>query len=166
MAKGLEDKIIEKAYSIVKVGLSKVIEPTFKVGKVTELTREQIIEIKQEFGIEGIILDIDGTVRKDMGKLPKANEEWIEMIKQELPVIVVSNGIDRQMEEFLKGKDIGYIAFAHKPLKTGFQKACNKLGVKPEKMLVIGDDILADIYGGKRNNMKTVLVDKVEDEER
>ncbi|MDR0979381.1 MAG: HAD-IA family hydrolase [Lachnospiraceae bacterium] len=163
MAKRLEEKIIERTYSILKSKLSEIIKPTFRIGKVTELTKEQIIEIKQEFGIEGIILDIDGTVRKDMGKLPKANEEWIETIKKELPVIVVSNGIDGQMEEFLKAKDIGYIAFAHKPLKSGFQKACNKLGVKPEKMLVIGDDIWTDIYGGKRNNMKTVLVDKVEE---
>ena len=38
------------------------------------------------------------------------------------------------------------------------------MDVSPEKVLVIGDSLLADVYGGKKNNMKTVLVKGVEQE--
>ena len=40
------------------------------------------------------------------------------------------------------------------------------MDVDPSKVLVLGDSLLDDIYGGKRNNMKTALVKDVDDEER
>lgn len=40
------------------------------------------------------------------------------------------------------------------------------MNLSPEKVLVIGDSLFADIYGGKRNNMWSALVKTVEDEER
>lgn len=33
-----------------------------------------------------------------------------------------------------------------------------------DKVLTIGDSLLDDIYGGKKNNMKTALVKDVEEE--
>ena len=53
---------------------------------------------------------------------------------------------------------IDYIGFAHKPLKKNFRKACDKLELNPEDILVIGDDTFSDIYGGRRNGMKTIRV--------
>ena len=40
------------------------------------------------------------------------------------------------------------------------------MNLEPNKVLVVGDSLLNDIYGGKKNKMKTVLVKEVEDEER
>ena len=37
--------------------------------------------------------------------------------------------------------------------------------LNPEKVLVIGDQLLDDIYGGRRNNMKTALVKDVKESE-
>ena len=113
---------------------------------------------------EKINLDIDETVRKDMKSIPKCNQEWIEMLKSQLKVIVVSNGVDRGVEEFFKLQGIDYIGFAHKPMKRNFIKACDKMEISPEKVLVIGDSLWCDIFGGQRNKMKTALVKKVEDE--
>ena len=45
-------------------------------------------------------------------------------------------------------------------------KACQKMQVSPEKVLMVGNDLFGDIYGGRRNNMKTVLVREVDDTER
>ena len=88
------------------------------------------------------------------------------MIKDELKVIVVSNGIDKNVEEFFRLKGIDYIGFAHKPLKANFRKEARKIGLEPEEILVVGDDIFSDIYGGRRNKMKTMLVKSVESDER
>ena len=43
-------------------------------------------------------------------------------------------------------------------MKRNFIRACEKLGIAPEKTLVIGDSLWSDIFGGKRNNMKTALI--------
>ena len=125
----------------------------------------QILNLKENLGIEGVILDIDETVRTGMNKIPKCNEQWLDMLKEELKVIVVSNGIDGNVEKFLEAKGIDYIGFAHKPMKKNFIKACERLGIAPENTLVIGDSVWCDIYGGQRNNMKTALVKKVEEDE-
>lgn len=164
--KPIEDIVADKIYELVNYMLAKKIKPDIKLETVGALSKEDIRKLKDELGIQGVILDIDETVRKDMNKIPKCNEEWIDMLKDELKVIVVSNGIDKGIENFFRLKGIDYIGFAHKPLKKNFIKACEMLGIAPEKTLVIGDSLFSDIYGGKRNNMKTALVKKVNDEEQ
>ena len=161
--KSLDELMADKIYELVNYMLAKKIKPDMKLERVTSLTREDVRKIKENLGIEGVILDIDETVRKDMKAIPKCNQEWIEMLKNELKVIVVSNGIDKGIEDFFKLQGIDYIGFAHKPMKKNFIKACEKMAMHPEKVLVIGDSLFSDIWGGKRNNMKTALVKNVDE---
>ena len=162
--KSLDELMADKIYELVNYMLAKKIKPDISLDKVTSLTESDVKKLKENLGIEGVILDIDETVRKDMKSIPKCNQEWIEMLKSELKVIVVSNGVDKGIEEFFKLQGIDYIGFAHKPMKKNFIKACEKRGMSPENVLVIGDSLWCDIFGGQRNKMKTALVKKVEDE--
>ena len=88
----------------------------------------------------------------------KCNKEWIDKLKKEFKIIIVSNGKDRNLETYFNEKGIDYIGFAWKPLKTNFKEACRRMELKPEEVLVVGNSLFCDIYGGKKNNMKTVLV--------
>lgn len=162
--KSLEDRIVDWLFSKVNLAMAKVIKPDMEVDTVGCINLEEIKRIKESYGIKGVILDIDETLRRDMGEIPNVNKEWINMIKDELKVIVVSNGIDKKVERYFELLGIDYIGFAHKPLKKNFRKACEKLGLSPEEILVIGDDTFSDIYGGRRNNMKTLKVRKVEED--
>lgn len=165
--KPIEDIIVDKIYELVNQVLSRIVKPDIILEQVTQLTEEKIEQIKSEYGIEGIILDVDETLRKDMKPLPERSKEWIEAIQKQLKVIVVSNGLDKKVEEYLKTQGIEYIGFANKPLKWSFRKACKKMSIEPEKILVVGDSLLDDILGGKRSNMKTALVQEaVEEEEK
>ena len=163
--KPIEDMLADKIYELVNYVLSKKFIPDIKLETVGTLTRDDVRSLKKQLEIEGVILDIDETVRTGMNKIPKCNEQWLDMLKEELKVIVVSNGIDGNVEKFLEAKGIDYIGFAHKPMKKNFIKACERLGIAPENTLVIGDSVWCDIYGGQRNNMKTALVKKVEEDE-
>ena len=164
--KALEEIVADKILDMVHYMLSKAIKPDITIDKVTELDVEKIKELKQEYGIKGIILDVDDTLRKEMNSIPKANQEWIDIIKDELKIVILSNGIDKGLESFFKERGINYISFAHKPLRKNFLKACEEMNIQPDEVLVIGDSLFDDIYGGKRNKMKTILVKNVEDEER
>ena len=164
--KKLEEVVAQKLYEIINAVLSKIIVPDIKLEDVTQLDDEMIECLKQRYGIEGIILDVDETIRKNMSKIPKCNKEWIESLKGKLKIIIVSNGMDRNIESYFKEQGIDYIGFAFKPLKRNFLKACEKMDIKPEKVLVVGNDLFDDIYGGRRNNMKTALIKKVVDEEK
>ena len=154
----LEDKI----YSLMNYVLAKFIKPDIEVQNVRELDEQLLQILKEKYGIEGIILDVDETLRNDMKSIPQCNQEWIDRVKGMFKVIVVSNGIDGEVESLLKEKGIDYIGFAHKPLKRNFLKACERLNVEPDRVLVVGDDLISDIYGGNRNGMRTAWVREVE----
>ena len=164
--KTLEDLVAEKLCDLVHYALSKIIKPDMTLSKVNELDIQAIEKMKQQYGIEAIILDVDDTLRKEMKDIPKCNKEWIEGLKGKIKIMIVSNGVDRGIEKYFKENGIDYIGFACKPLKKNFLKACEKMNVNPESVLMVGDSLFDDIYGGKRNNMKTALVKEVEDEER
>ena len=164
--KTLEDLVAEKLCDLVHYALSKIIKPDMTLNKVNELDIQAIEKMKQQYGIEAIILDVDDTLRKEMKDIPKVNKEWIEDLKDKIKIMIVSNGVDRNIEKYFKENGIDYIGFACKPLKKNFIKACEKMNVNPESVLMVGNSLFDDIYGGKRNNMKTALVKEVEDEER
>ena len=166
MKKSLEEVVTDKIYQLINVALARVIKPDITVDAVGQINEEMIFKLKNQCEIEGIILDVDETIRKNMGEIPKCNEEWIDKLKKYFKVIVVSNGVDKDIEKFFEEKGIDYIGFAHKPLKMNFIKACQKMRLQPNKVLVIGDSLFDDIYGGKKNNMWTAHVGQVEDEER
>ena len=162
--KSIEDYMAEKIEDLINYVLSKIIKPDMKVENVRELDKEKITELKRVCNIEGIILDLDETLIKDMRMLPRCNQEWIEYFRGQLKIIIVSNGYDRDIKNYFEERGIDYIGFAHKPLKINLLKACKKMQLDPTKVMIVGDRLWDDIYGGKKNNMYTTLVKSVEDE--
>lgn len=167
MKKTIDQLVADKIFGLINRILSTRIKPDVTVETVTELTEQEIDGLIEHMGIEGIILDLDETLRTQMRDIPIHNQEWLDMIRTKLKVIIVSNGLDQKAEDFFRLKDINYIGFAYKPLKKNFLRACELMKLDPERVLVIGDDLFSDIYGGKRNKMKTALITgKVKDTER
>lgn len=164
--RSLDEIVGDKILSLINYGLSKIIKPDLAVDKVSQLNGQEIERIKQEYGVEGIILDVDDTLRRNMNKIPKCNQDWIDSLRGRIKIIVLSNGIDKGIEKYFNDKGIDYIGFAFKPLRKNFLKACEKMQLNPEKVLVVGNDLISDVYGGQRNRMKTILIRKVEDNER
>lgn len=162
--KTLDELIADKIMDLLHYVLSKFIKPDMILEKVNQLDQNAIDKLKQQYGIEGIILDVDETLRKEMKNIPKCNKEWIESLKGKLKVIIVSNGKDKKTEQYFREIGIDYIGFAHKPLKKNLLKACEKMNLSPNKVMIIGDSLFDDIYGGKRNNMKTALIKDVDEE--
>lgn len=157
MRKKLIEEIEKKIYSIVHETLEKIIGPDFVIDNVKDINLEFVMRLKS-YGIGGIILDVDDTIRRDMMKIPECNQEWIKFMKREFRVVVVSNGYDGKVKEFLDENGIPYIAFAKKPLRDSFLKACEMMGLYPENVLAIGDDFICDIYGSKRCLMRSAVI--------
>ena len=82
------------------------------------------------------------------------------MAKTKLKIIVLSNGYCQNTEKYLKKIGINYLGLAYKPLKISIIKAINDLNLSSDEIFMIGDDYFCDIYGGSRNKLKTILVDK------
>lgn len=164
--KTLDEMLTDKILELVKLALSKIIKADFNFDKVTDITEEQVKMLKEKRGIEGVIIDVDETLRKEMNQIPEVNQKWINSIRNQLKIVILTNGRDGKIEDYFKKKGIDYIYFAHKPLKKNFLKACEKMNLNPENVLVIGDEPWQDIHGGKKNHMKTALIKNVEEDER
>ena len=156
----LGDKLLDLSHWV----LSKMIKPDLTFDSVLEINEKVIDELKKKYEIEGIIIDVDETLRKEMRNIPKCNKEWIEALKGKLKILILSNGKDKGVEEYFKAQGIDYVGFALKPLKRNFKKACQRMNLKPEQVLVVGDSLFDDVYGGKRNNMWTGLIKGVNEE--
>ena len=121
--KPVEEIIGDKILELLHLCLSIIVKPDITIDKVTELDENQIKEIKQKYGIEGIILDVDETLRKDMKAIPEVNQQWIENLRSQLKIIIVSNGIDKKMEAYFKECGCEYVlvdVFAYNTNGYGF----------------------------------------------
>ncbi len=157
--------IEQKIYNVISNRLRKYIKPNLALKEVNDIDLELLKKLKSTYGIGGIILDVDETIRKDMMKIPDCNKEWIKYMKQEFKVLILSNGYDNSVKSFANENGIEYIGFAKKPLKKYFLDACDRMGLNPENVLVIGDDIINDIYGANKCGMISAIVDSVRDNE-
>ena len=96
--KTLDELVADKILDLVHYVLSKFIKPDMTLNKVNELDIQAIEKLRQQYGIEAVILDVDDTLRKDMKDIPKCNKEWIEDLKDKIKIMIVSNGVDKDIE--------------------------------------------------------------------
>lgn len=158
------DEVYNYMVDVTNKLLSKAIKPDKKYADVKEINLEEVKRWKSKYGIGGVILDIDGTVREDFKNLEYKNIKWILDLKKELKVCIVSNGNDKRIKQLADKIGIEYYGFSFKPMRKAFLNASESMGLDPENVLVIGNEYLADIFGGKRNNMCTTLIDKKDEE--
>ena len=72
--KSLEKLIGNKILDLVNYSLVKIIKPDITIDRVTQLDGKEIEKIKQKYGIDGMILDVDNTLRKEMRNIPQCNQ--------------------------------------------------------------------------------------------
>lgn len=73
--KTLDELVADKILDLVHYVLSKFIKPDMTLNKVNELDIQAIEKLRQQYGIDAVILDVDDTLRKDMKDIPKCNNE-------------------------------------------------------------------------------------------
>lgn len=129
---------------------------------------ENIKDITLDFlnknNIKGLILDIDNTLIDYDKKLLNGTEEWCENLKNNgIKLMILSNTNKvKKVERVAKILDLEYIYFAHKPNKKGFFKAKEKLGLEPNKIATVGDQVFTDVWGGNRVGMFTILTKPID----
>ena len=161
----LEKKIVLYIDMLIRNLTKRMFRPDKNVVKITDINLEDIKKLKDQYGIAGIILDMDGTIKYPSNKIIDNFDKWIGMIKSEIKICIVSNAMENLVEETSKKYDLDYISFAMKPARKAFLEAANKMGLDPENIIVIGDSPSFDVLGAKRCGMKTILVNSLNSKE-
>lgn len=126
------------------------------------------LEALKKSGITSIITDLDNTlVEADSPEYTPKLVKWLDDL-QELgfKVIIVSNNNKTRVSQFADPLTVPYIHRAKKPTKVSFKKALTILNSKVEETVVIGDQLLTDVYGGNRMGLYTILVVPISEKER
>lgn len=110
--------------------------------------------------IRGIIFDIDNTLISYDEILPPP--KIVALIKKleraGFKICLVTNNTNKRLTGFNENLKLFGIANAIKPLTRGIKKAMSMMDTKPESTVIIGDQLLSDIWGGKNAKITTILV--------
>lgn len=130
--------------------------PKLRVNTVFDINLEQLYDQ----GYRGIITDLDNTLvgAKDPDATPELIA-WFKKVKEQgFKLIIVSNNNMDRVAKFATPLDIEFVHKARKPFNIPFLKAMKLMGTSSEQTIVVGDQMLTDVYGGNRLDLFTVLV--------
>ena len=135
------------------------IYPKAYLNNVQEITIQFLLKNK----IKALILDVDNTLIDYYKNLSKDTIEWAHHLQgQGIKMYILSNTNKKEkVETVAKKLEIPFRLFARKPSKRGFIKIQKEIGVDPENIGVVGDQVFTDVIGGNRCKMFTILVDPV-----
>lgn len=125
---------------------------------------KSIFDIRPEFllknGKKGIIVDLDNTlVPWNVEHATEEVVEWLNhMYENDIKVTIFSNNNEERVTLFAQPLNTPFIFKANKPLQGAFRRAMKEMELDKDEIVVIGDQLLTDIFGGNRAGFYTILV--------
>ncbi|MBR5421245.1 MAG: YqeG family HAD IIIA-type phosphatase [Lachnospiraceae bacterium] len=113
-------------------------------------------------GYRGLIFDIDNTLVPHDAPATASAALLVRRLKRKgFKVEIVSNNKEPRVKSFALGVGAGYVYKAGKPGSRGYLKAAEKMGLKREAVMVIGDQLFTDIWGANISRMHSILVGRI-----
>jgi uncharacterized protein len=137
--------------------------PHFRVQSVLELT----VEWLQKREIDSLLLDVDCTLKRYRDTDVSADvAAWVDTTKTGgIGCCIVSNGRNRRIRHFADKLGLPFVSKAIKPLPFGIHRAIKKIGFRPERTAIVGDQVFADVLAGRLAGIKCILVNPIHPEE-
>ena len=118
-------------------------------------------ELKKQ-GIRALFYDLDNTIIGYVDvELSDTHITFLKELEKDFKILILSNTSYKRVSQALKGVQYPFIWHAKKPLKFGFKKALKKIQVQKHEVVMVGDQLMTDVYGGNRTGIKVILVKSV-----
>ena len=131
-------------------------KPTWMVESIYQVSAEQL----RKHNIKAVFADLDNTLVA--WNNPGGTAEllaWIEEMKEnDFPVTIISNNSGDRVEKVAKILDLNYIPRAFKPSRRAFRRAEKETGIPLSDCVMIGDQLITDIFGANRAGLRNILV--------
>lgn len=137
--------------------------PDYYYDSVFEIPYEKL----QKKSIRGIIFDIDNTLTRFDEKQPSAKIVALlnRLEKMGFRLCFVTNNTNKRLGHFCENLHFPGIANAIKPFTRGIRYAMKTMGTIPANTVIIGDQLLSDIWAGKNARITTILVKPISDKD-
>ena len=137
-------------------------KPDIEASSVYEVDFDRLFDE----GIRGLIFDIDNTlVAHDAPCNEKSDELMSKLLNKGFKIFILSNNDEDRVKLFIENIKIDYIHKAGKPSVKNYDAALEKMDLKKEETVAIGDQLFTDCLGAKNAGIKFIkvgLIDKKE----
>lgn len=130
--------------------------PNEHVDSIFDIRPHQL----KERGVKGVITDLDNTlVEWDRPDATPELLKWVQMMKdQGILITIVSNNNKDRVSSFSGPVEVPFIYKARKPMTNAFRQAMKDMKLKKDEIVIVGDQIFTDVFGGNRLGVHTILV--------
>lgn len=126
------------------------------IDAIYRLTPEQL----QAQGIKAVLTDLDNTLIA--WNNPDGTTElhdWLERMNEAgIPVMIVSNNSAARIARVAEPLNLPFVSRALKPLTRGLNEAVTKLNLQKNEVVMVGDQLLTDIWSSNNHGVRSILV--------
>ena len=133
---------------------------------------ESIFEIDLSFyeklGIKYVFADLDNTLDsyKQATPLERAKNLKRDLERNGIELIIVSNNTGSRVQKYSKELGVRHFSSLAKPFSFKIKKIMKRANIKPESVVMIGDQIVTDISCANGAKIKSVLTEKLVPEDQ
>ena len=122
----------------------------------------------KKIGIKYVFADLDNTLDsyKQATPLEKAKELKSKLEKEGIELIIVSNNTGARVQKYSKELGVRHFSSLAKPFSLKLKKIMKRSKIKPDEVVMIGDQIVTDISCANGAKVKSVLTEKLVKEDQ
>jgi len=145
---------------------TEVNQPAFVPDFIATSLEEVDFALLHKKGIRYIAFDADSTLVPYRGRTlePKLKQFLNQQRRLFKEWCIASNSLTNDLEQLTTGFKIHIIRatlFTRKPSRRFFKRVTDYFGAQPTEIAMIGDKLIADVWGAKRAGLTTVWVTKL-----
>jgi uncharacterized protein len=140
--------------------------PRFVPDYIASSLMDVDFKLLQKKGIKYIAFDADSTLVHFRGK--ELSPETKNFLQKQRKLFeswcIASNRITNDLLPLAESMDAQVVRatiFIRKPQRRFFDQVIKQFGGKPHEIAMIGDKLIADMYGGKKSGLTTVWVERI-----
>lgn len=132
-------------------------KPSIYVKDINKINLDSL----QKHGIKVFVCDLDNTLIPFYRRIPTLeNIKFINQVKSKgMEFVIVYNNIKKRVERYAKKAGVEhYYSNARKPLLKSIRMIKRKFNVKSNEIIVVGDQLITDIFMANRAHVESILV--------
>jgi HAD superfamily phosphatase (TIGR01668 family) len=133
--------------------------PTFYTSNLFEVTPNFF----HQQHVQYLCCDLDNTLAPFDEMTPRANvKQWAKsLIDSGLTFLIISNNDEQRVKLFADALGVDYLAKTGKPFKDKLLIFLKEKGYPKDKVIIIGDQLLTDVWLANRLGMKSLFTEKL-----